>query len=105
MLAEAVEDACRRAWLSYRTRFAAERPYAFGLYVVSEDGMILGSAYATEEATKSRAEEYAFMLGGDANERARAIRWLDADWPHGNDLRDEFAAVNESIRALSPEPV
>ncbi|MGZ3424132.1 MAG: DUF4303 domain-containing protein [Polyangiales bacterium] len=104
MLARAIESACRSAWAAYRSRYSHETCYAFGLCVVSEDGLILGSAYATEEATLLRAAEYEFVLGGDTTARARAIRWLDADWPHSNDLREEFAAANERIRAENPDP-
>lgn len=89
--------AARAAWDGYRARFPNETPYAFGIYVVSEDGLIVGSAYATEEATTQRADEYAFMLGGDAATRARIIRWWDADWPHSNDLRELFERANGLI--------
>jgi hypothetical protein len=99
-----IELGCRAAWTAYRARFADETPYAFGLAVVSEDGLIVGAAYGTEEATLARADEYAFMLGGDSAARARAIRWLDADWPHWNDLRDELATANAAIREAQPRP-
>jgi hypothetical protein len=102
-LAAEIERGCRAAWAAYRARWR-EAPYAFGLVVVSEDGMILGSAYGTEEATLARAEEYAFVLGGDTASRARAIRWLDADWPHWNDLREELADANARIREEQPAP-
>jgi hypothetical protein len=103
-LSAEIERCCRAAWAAYRARLADETPYAFGLVVVSEDGLIVGSAYATEEATLARADEYAFMLGGDSAARARAIRWLDADWPHWNDLRDELAGANAAIRDEQPKP-
>lgn len=103
-LAAEIEQGCRAAWATYRARFATETPYAFGLVVVSEDGLIAGTAYATEEATLARADEYAFMLGGDSAARARAIRWLDADWPHWNDLRDELSGANAAIRDEQPKP-
>lgn len=96
-LLEELSQSARAAWDAYRARYPDETPYAFGLYVVSEDAQIVGSAYATEEATARRADEYAFMLGSDAATRARIIRWWDADWPHCNDLRSLFDRANTLI--------
>ena len=96
-IATELASSLRSAWDEYRARHAAETAYAFGLYVVSEDGLIVGSAYATEEATAQRAEEYAFMIEGDPATRARIIRWWDADWPHVNDQRSLFDAVNAQL--------
>jgi len=87
----------RAAWDAYRAKFSEETAYAFGLYIVSEDGLIVGSAYATEEATARRAAEYAFMIYGDDAKRAKIIRWWDADWPHVNDLRSLFDTANSMI--------
>jgi hypothetical protein len=89
-LTHELANSVRAAWDAYRAKFSGETPYAFGVYVVSEDGLIVGSAYATEEATTRRAEEYAFVIEGDEPTRARIIRWWDADWPHVNDQRSLF---------------
>ena len=102
-LSRELASSIRAAWDTYRATLGHEQPYAFGLYVVSEDGLIIGSAYATEQAIAQRAEEYAFMIEGDSATRARIIRWWDADWAHANDLRSLFDRANAMI-ARAPVP-
>lgn len=87
------------AWEEYRA--LNETLYAFGLYVVSEDGWIVGSACATEESTFARSSQYAIMLSGDDRARAEVIRWWDADWVHAADLRPLFQRSNELLKALA----
>lgn len=96
-----LSSALRAAWAEYRAGHAGETPYAFGLTVVSEDGWIVGSAYATEESTIERAAQYAYMLSGTDAERAQVIRWWDADWVYCNDLRSLFDRSNDMLRALA----
>jgi hypothetical protein len=102
-LSRELASSVRAAWDTYRETLRGETPYAFGLYVVSENGQIVASAYATEQATARRAEEYAFMIEGNDTTRARIIRWWDADWPHVNDLRSLFDEANALI-ARAPVP-
>lgn len=94
-LAAELEQALAAALSTYEA--LGETSYAFGLYVVAESGLIVGSCYASEESTLRRADEYAWMLDGSATERARAIRWWDADWPHTSDLPRLFDRANELL--------
>lgn len=103
MIAPIITAALRDAWSIYRETYPNETAYAFGVYVVSEDGLIIGSCYATEEATAARAAEYEWMLGGTIEERARILRWWDSDWPHCADLRQPFARANELLRTVKPD--
>ena len=93
-----IADALRDAYAFYTSEHAGETPYAFGLYVVAENGLIVGSCYATEEATRRRAAEYEWMLGGTVDQRATVLRWWDADWPYCNDLPRLFDRINEKLR-------
>jgi hypothetical protein len=96
-----LSSSLRAAWAEYRARHPRETPYAFGLWVVSEDGWIVASAYATEESVTERAAQYAYMLSGDDRARAEVIRWWDADWVHCNDLRPQFCQSNELLAELA----
>jgi len=101
LLVAELSSALRAAWAEYTSRYPRETPYAFGLYVVSEDGWIVGSAFATEETSTERAAQYAYMLSGDDHARAEVIRWWDADWVHCNDLRELFNPSNELLKELA----
>ena len=98
MLEEEIAGALREAWAIYSSTYAHETAYAFGLFVVAENGLIIGSCYATEEATARRAAEYEWMIKGTPEERARIIRWWDADWPYSNDTASLFDRANELLR-------
>lgn len=101
MLEDEIARALREAWSFYSE--LGETVYAFGLYVVAENGLIIGACCATEQATRRRADEYAWMMHGTAEERARVIRWWDADWPHANDLPRLFDAANKLLGELTRE--
>jgi hypothetical protein len=101
MLRDELARALRQAWSEYSA--LGETIYAFGLYVVAENGLIIGACCATEEATRTRADEYAWMMNGSAEERARVIRWWDADWPHANDRPRLFDAANKLLADQSRE--
>lgn len=104
MLEQEIASALKQAWATYSSSYAHETAYAFGLYVVAENGLIIGSCYATEEATARRAAEYEWMIQGTPEQRARIIRWWDADWPYTNDLPRLFDRANELLRtAENPE--
>jgi hypothetical protein len=95
MLRDELTRALRQAWAEYSA--LGETVYAFGLYVVAENGLIIGSCCATEEATRRRADEYAWMMSGSAEDRARVIRWWDADWLYSNDRPRLFDAANKML--------
>ncbi len=101
MLADEIARAVREAWSHYSQ--LGETVYAFGIYVVAENGLIIGSCCATEEATRRRADEYAWMMHGTPEERARVIRWWDADWAHCNDLPRLFDAANKRLAEVARE--
>ncbi len=98
-LRAAIRDATRSAWSMLRAAHPDETTYGFGLHP-TEDGFMLLATMATEEGTLRRAEEYHEVLGGTVEERARMIRWWDADWPYSCDLPAPFAAVNAMLRSL-----
>lgn len=101
MLRDELARALRQAWTEYSA--LGETIYAFGIYVVAENGLIIGPCCATEEATRRRADEYAWMMNGTAEERARVIRWWDADWLYSNDRPRLFDAANERLKNLTRE--
>lgn len=92
-LARALQD----AYALYTSTHRDERAYAFGLYVLAESGLIVGSCFATEEAIARRAAEYEWVLGGTLEERLRVLRWWDNDWPYSNDQPRLFDRCNELL--------
>jgi hypothetical protein len=99
-LRNAIGEAARTAWTTLRATHEGETPYAFGLYPTEDDLAIL-SACSTEEGIVRRAASYEEVgFGGSLDERARMIRWWDADWPYCCDLPAPFEHVNGLLGTL-----